>query len=126
MPRKGPDERSFGYELKLTPERARDMLEKRRARMLDRQRLASAELAELEDRVRGVLGSFDLNTTDYVWYYDFARQVYKLVKKFKGGKALENEVRIRKLVWKERGLDQDILDQIQFEVFAVKQPETQE
>jgi hypothetical protein len=106
----------------MNPDRVRETLQAKRSRMIAAQTTATNDLSAIEDRVKGVLAEHDISTVTFVWYYDFAREVYRLVKTHGGGKPLVKEVGITLYKWKERGADEVILAEVRDEVFAVRPP----
>ena len=122
MPRRGPAQRLENYEQGVNPDRIRDTVAAKRSRMITNQTAAVNDLASIEDRVKGVLAEHDISTVTFIWYYDFAREVYRLVKTMGGGKPMLREVAIALYKWKERGADPDILAEVRDDVFAVPPP----
>ena len=123
MPRKGAAERAANYATKFDPEHVKDMFEKRKVGMLGKQEYKINELAQIEDGVKAALADEeDVTSLDYPYYYDFARQVYRLHSKLPGGKAHDREVRILIDTWTSRNLDERILVKIANDVLGVKVP----
>ena len=123
MPRKSVEERMEKYIQKLTPDRIKQLFEVRRESMIAAQRVRMAELAQVEDRVKGVLAGEAVKTVTYIWYHDFARETYSLSKRFGGGKGLEDEVDILIAKWKARGAIESVLKKVRDEVFSIAPPE---
>jgi hypothetical protein len=119
MSAKDPVQRLESYVLKLDPERVKQDLEKRRSGMLARQQEAIVALAEVEARVKAILASEDVPTIAYIYYYDFARQTFRLQRRLGGGNGLSKEVSLLIYKWKERTLQQSVLERIRDEVFSI-------
>jgi len=122
MAKKDSLHRMESYQLKFTSERVKETLDAKRARMIERQRVASEELVALEERVQAVLAGEDVPVIQYVWFHDFARQLYRLKKKFMGGKGIGQEVALLIYVWTARKLDEKVLTKVRDEVFAIQEP----
>jgi hypothetical protein len=123
MPRKSADERIANYETGLDPEHVKQMFERRKAGMIIRHTNRVTALAAMEDMVKSSLADEEnVTTLLYPYYYDFARQVFKLHTKIPGGKAHDREVRILIDTWTSRELDERILVKIADEVLGVKVP----
>lgn len=88
--------------------------------MIAAQAKAANELAVIEDRVKGVLAEEDVASIQYIWYYDFARQVYRRQSNLGGGNALGKEATLLIHNWSERGCVEKVLRKILFEVFSIE------
>jgi hypothetical protein len=119
MPKKDAVQRMESYVLKLNPERVKQDLEKRQNGMLNRQREAIVALTDIEAKVKAVLASEDIPTILYVYYYDFARETFRLQRRLGGGNGLSKEVTLLIYKWKERTLQQRVLERIRDEVFSI-------
>ncbi|MEO0108682.1 MAG: hypothetical protein ABIK62_05860 [candidate division WOR-3 bacterium] len=122
MPRRSVEQRMANYSQGLNPDRIREDLQQKRERMIAAQTAATSDLAEIEDRIKGVLAEEDVTTVTYMWYYDFGRELYRLKKQHGGGQGLKKEVAIALLKWKLRGAKEDVLEKIRDEVFAISPP----
>jgi hypothetical protein len=119
MPRKGADERASNYALKLDPEHIKQILERRKSAMVGKQGYKAGNLAEIEDLVKATLADeADVTITEYPYYYDFARQVYRLHSRLPGGTAHDKEIRILVDTWTARKLSEATLLKIVKEVFG--------
>ncbi len=119
MPRKGASERVANYEAKFDPEHVKQMFEKRKAGMLGKQEYKVNELAQIEDGVKAALADEeDVTAIEYPYYYDFARQVYRLHTRLPGGKAHDKEIRILVNTWTARKLNEATPLRIVKEVFG--------
>jgi len=119
MATKDPVQRLESYVLKLDPERVKQDLEKRRSGMLARQQEAISALTDVEARVKAILASEDVPTILYVYYYDFARETFRVQRRMGGGNGLSKEVTLLIYKWKERTLQESVLERIRDEVFSI-------
>ena len=110
------------WTLKLKPERVKEDLTAKKARMLTYLEVAFNALAAMQNQVLAVLAGYDLSTTDYPKYRAFAGSVWKLQQKFGGGTGLINEVALQVAKWKARGCTEGILTQIRDDVFTIPAP----
>ena len=78
-------------------------------------------LEQMENRVKVVLDSEGLSTTQYPFYLNFGRQCYKLSRQFAGGTLL-NRVNIVLERWVADGYIQSILERIRDEIFTLTAP----
>ena len=78
-------------------------------------------LEQMENRVKVVLDSEGLSTTQYPFYLSFGRQCYKLSRQFAGGTLL-NRVNIVLERWVADGYIQSILERIRDEIFTLTAP----
>ena len=119
MATKDPVQRLESYVLKLDPERVKQDLEKRRSGMLARQQEAISALTDVEARVKAILAGEDVPTILYVYYYDFARETFRVQRRMGGGNGLSKEVTLLIYKWKERTLQESVLERIRDEVFSI-------
>jgi hypothetical protein len=120
MPRSNGVERLANYAAGINPDRIREDIEKRKGSMVTKQGEAIAALVQIEQLASEVLMSEDTVTTlQYLWYLDFARQVYGLKRRFQAGKPMENEAKYVALHWQARGCDLRVLNRILAEVFSL-------
>jgi hypothetical protein len=122
VPKKSALQRLKNYQNKLTPEGVKQALDIKIDDMRQRQRATVEELVEIEEHVQSVLAGEDVTVIQYPFYHDFARQLYRLKKKYLGGKGLLKEVELLIYIWTERELDDKVLRKIKDEVFALKEP----
>ena len=122
MPRRGPEQRLENYSHGINPDRIREDIQHKRDRMIAAQNVATNELAQMEDRIKGVLAAEDVTTVTYLWYYDFGRELYSLQKQHGGGEGLKQEVAIVLMKWKMRGAKEEVLAKIRNEVFGIQAP----
>jgi hypothetical protein len=90
--------------------------------MLQKQMVTAHELENVELRTRAVLSQEDVPTIMYPAYYDFARTLYRLVNRFRGGGGLEREIQIQIDVWAARELRRSILVRIAELAFGLRLP----
>ena len=120
MPKSNGADRLANYAAGINPDRIREGLEKNKERMVTKQGEAIAALVQIEQLASEVLmGEDTVTTLQYLWYLDFARQVYGLKRRFSAGKPMENEAKNVALYWKARGCDLRVLNRILAEVFSL-------
>jgi hypothetical protein len=120
MPKSNAADRLANYAAGINPERIREDFEKRKERMVTKQGEAIAALLQIEQMASEILmGEDTVTTLQYLWYLDFARQIYGLKRRFLAGKPMENEAKNTALHWKARGCDLRVLNRILAEVFSL-------
>jgi len=120
MPKSNAADRLANYAAGLNLGRIREDLERRKDQMITKQGEAIAALLQIEQLASEVLmGEDTVTTLQYMWYLDFARQVYGLKRRFLAGKPMENEAKNTALFWKARGCDLRVLNRILAEVFSL-------
>jgi len=122
MPKVHGETRAKRYRDKLIPERVKEDLERKKDEMVAEQARRAAEMAELENKVRGVLGDEPVMALDYIKYYDFTREVYKAKTRYGGGYALAHEVQILMDKWVARQAVKRILEKVRDELFGIPAP----
>jgi len=115
-------QRDKKYRRKFDIEHTAKQLSLAKDEMVAQYAQTQAELQQLEDKARVMLGENDVPTIFYPSYLNFARQVWRLHKNFTGG-TMEVEVKVILDKWVARKLDKKILEQLRFELFAVKEPD---
>ena len=122
MAKKDALHRLQNYQNKLTPDRVKQSLDMKIEQMRQRQRITAEELVEMEEHVQSVLAGEDVSVIQYAYFHAFARQIYRLKKKYLGGNALIREVELLIYIWTQRELDEKVLKKVRDEVFAVQEP----
>ena len=122
MPKVHGETRAKRYRDKLIPERVKEDLERKKDEMVAEQARRAAEMAELENKVRGVLGDEPVMALDYIKYYDFTREVYKAKTRYGGWYALAHEVQILMDKWVARQAVKRILEKVRDELFGIPAP----
>jgi hypothetical protein len=106
----------------MIPERIKEDFERKRDEMVADMQRTTLELAEFENKVRGVLGDEPVPAMDYLKYYNFMREVYKAKNRYSGGYALTTEVQILVDKWVARQAIKRILEKIRDELFSIPAP----
>jgi hypothetical protein len=118
-----PEQRIGRWNEKFSTERTKQSLDAQLAAMRERYAHAVTALCAMEQLVRQVLNEAAVQTVHYVWYLDYARQLWKLSRKKDinaGSFALAAQVLERK--WASRDLRPDVLARIRTEVFGTGAP----
>lgn len=111
------------WQAKFSPDKVMATLSSRREAMARRYAAAIADLCLMESEVKQVLDSIGAPTLLYVYYLDYARQLFRLTHRQSLSGAsfdLESEVLLEK--WVARGLDPAILRKIRKDVFGADPP----
>jgi hypothetical protein len=116
------DDRIRRYTDRLIPERVKEDLTAQKSFMVNKLAERTTELITIEDRVKAVLATKDATTSDYPKYHTFARQVYKLQRRFGGGIGLNDEVALLVAKWKARGCTEAVLIAVRDAVFSIPAP----
>ena len=123
MPYKGPTKRIENYRDKLNPTRVKEDIEQKKERMIAAQQEATNALVQVELAVRAVLADEDeVESLEFVWYYDFGRKIFKVTSQIGGGKPMNREAWRQVDYWQTRGCNRRVLLRILAEVFSVPLP----
>ncbi len=79
-------------------------------------------LVEVENEVKTILGEVGISSSLNPPYLNFAREAYRLCKRFNGNQLLK-EVNAAMTKWISRGFEQDILERIRNTVFTLTSPQ---
>lgn len=109
MPVKSSDDRLYNYALKHDTEVIKKQTDVRRNRMLAKQQEAQAELVNIEERAKVILGSFGVPTCTYPSYLNFVREAWKKSRKFHD-QTLAKEVIVIEDKWVSRELKRPVLE----------------
>jgi hypothetical protein len=110
--------RIANWDVKFNVERVKSVLDEKRAAMLEHYVDAMVKLASMEGKVKQLLDGAGVQSMNYVWYIDFARQLYRLnrTREMSGDSfTLASDVLLEK--WAARGLDREVLAAIRSQVF---------
>jgi hypothetical protein len=116
------DDRIRKYTLGVNPTRVMEDLTAQKPTMVSKATERATELSTIEDRVKATLAGENVITSDYPKYHAFARQIYKLQRRFGGGTGLMDEVALLLAKWKARGCIEAVLIKVRNEVFAIAAP----
>jgi hypothetical protein len=111
------------WQKKCTPERTKATLDAIYDDMVRRYAAATAELCAMEEKTRTMLNVAGVDTSLYVPYLNFARQLHKLTRnqRISGASfAIAAQVLLEK--WAARGLKPELLAHIRTEVFDIGEP----
>jgi len=98
-------------------------VEAQRAQMLARYEAAVTALCAVEQEARQVLNAEGVQTVNYVWYLDYARELFRLSRrKDIAGTSLELAAQVLLDKWHRRGLSQSVLEAIRTQVFNIGAP----
>jgi len=106
---------------KTDPKRVFEILEQLRTDMSRRHEYEQALLYASELKARQCLNTANVPTMLYIFYLNFAREVYRLKKRF-AGDSLEREVNVLLEKWVARTLDRTVLERIRYEVMTIGAP----
>jgi hypothetical protein len=123
MPYKGPVKRIENYRDKLSGTRVKEDIDQKRERMIAAQQEATNALVQVELAVRAVLADEDeVESLEFVWYYDFGRKIFKVTSQIGGGKPMNREVWRQVDYWEARRCNRRVLLRILAEVFSLPLP----
>lgn len=121
MPVRSTVRRMKKFEAKYDPETIKQAIEKQRQSIIDQQIARQAELEEIENRTKLILGDFGIPTPLYPAYLNFAREIWKVRNKF-SGESLKVEADIALYKWVRRQLREDVLVKLRNEIFTLEPP----
>jgi hypothetical protein len=110
--------RIVNWDAKFNVERVKSVLDDKRAAMLQHYVDAMVKLASVEGKVKQLLDGAGVQSMNYAWYIDFARELFRLnrTREVSGDSfSLSSEVLLDK--WAARGLDREVLEAIRSQVF---------
>ena len=116
------DDRIRRYTDRLIPERVKEDLTIQKPFMVNKLAERMAELTTIEDRVKAILANKTAPTSDYPKYHSFAREVYKLQRRFGGGTGLNDEVALSMAKWRSRGCLEPALIAVRDSLFSIPEP----
>ncbi len=111
------------WQKKYSPAQTKATLDQLHEGMRQRYEAATKEMAAMELKVKEVLNTAGVHTTNYVPYLSYARQLWKLGRQqsITGESfAMASEVLLQK--WAGRGQDPDVLAAIRTQVFNSPPP----
>lgn len=121
MPVRSTVRRIKKFDAKYNPESIKQSIEKQRDSIIDQQIARQAELEEIENRTKVILGDKGVPTPLYPAYLNFARQIWKIRNKF-SGETLKVEADIALYKWSRRKLEEEVLNKIRKEIFTLEPP----
>lgn len=111
MPVQSAHSRLAKFDAKLDANIIADRIEARRANMVARAASAAADLVALDSAVRGLLNNSTDPRNRLIYYMSFARELHKKHQSL-AGNAFNTEAQILAAKWKNRGLNEDLLNSI--------------
>ncbi len=113
------------YQAKVEPEVVRKRFAKRKKAIVDQMTAYFNEIYEVEEKASAVLNQEDAPITFTPSYLCYARELWRLQKKY-AGKRLFREIRVceekREEKRQRRGLDQKILENLRVKIFGIELP----
>ena len=119
MPVRDPKYRTSKYAAKIDPDVIRARFEAQKDVMVEQEAAAFADLATMENTVKSIVEAEGVSTIEIPSYLNVGRQAYKIGKKF-SGKTAQNEAMAMGALWKMRGLDEKLVDQIVAAIAGIK------
>ncbi len=111
------------YDIKYDTAIIKQIVDKRRARMLAKFTEKQEALVAMELRAKEVLGECGVPTYTYVAYLNFCREVWKKTQRF-SGESLLMEVQVILDKWKARKLEERVLNRLRKETFGLSAPKS--
>ena len=111
--------RIANWDVKFNVERVKSVLDEKRAAMLEHYVDAMVKLTSMEGKVKQLLDGSGVQSINYVWYIDFARQLYRLnrTREMSGDSfSLASDILLEK--WVARGMIREVLAAIRSQVFS--------
>ena len=116
-------DRAFKYNLKQDPDHVAKIIKQQQKRMETRHRKVQQSLTALETQAKQQLGVAGVHTCHFVNYLNFIRECWSLQQRF-SGEALCVDAAVIQLKWKVRGLDNDVLSMLRYQVLTIDDPAT--
>ena len=117
-----PAKRIANWNVKYNTERIKATLDAMRPDMQARYQAAMVAMMAIDTKVKQTLNVHAVSTILYVPYLSFGRQIWKLSRQQDiSGESLQLAARVLRDKWKARGLDMDILLDVQKNVFSVQE-----
>jgi hypothetical protein len=115
---KSSDDRIYNYKLKHDSEVIKKQADQRRDRMLAKQETSQAELVNIEERAKVILGTFGVPTWTYPAYLNFVREAWKKSKKFHD-QTLAKETIVIEDKWVSRELKRPVLEELRKQTLGI-------
>ncbi|MEO0078105.1 MAG: hypothetical protein ABIK86_03790 [candidate division WOR-3 bacterium] len=112
-------DRQFKYTTKTKPERVKQTSDDVREYALARHEVRQTELANFELQAKEAIDQFDIPSTLYVGYLNYCRELWKKSNTY-SGTVLKRETEAIMAKWKVRGLDDEIMKNLRFQLINVK------
>uniref|UniRef100_A0A7C4GDA1 Uncharacterized protein n=1 Tax=candidate division WOR-3 bacterium TaxID=2052148 RepID=A0A7C4GDA1_UNCW3 len=112
------------WDAKTEPELVMQRLVRVRQVMRERYRAQQVMLVEIEQKARGVLNAANVPAMLYIFYLNFAREVYNRRLRL-AGPSLAREVNVLLEKWVGRTLEREVLERIRDEAMSVRAPEAE-
>ena len=117
-----PSKRIANWNTGYNTTRIKEVLDEKRPDMYARVQAVFPLIASMETQVKQVIDGEGVAITDYPWYLDFGRELWRLQRNEVSGESLAGEVATLVAKWVARGLDQTVLEKIRTDVFNVAAP----
>ena len=117
-----PTKRIAKWDAKFKTDRVKAILDDMRPGMLSHVQAVFPLIASMEGQVKQVLDGAGVPTTDYPWYLDFGREIWRLQRNEVSGESLAQEAAVLIAKWVARGLTQAVLQAVRTDVFNVAAP----
>jgi len=111
MPVRDAKYRTSKYAAKIDPDVIRARFEAQKDAMVEQEAERFASLAAMENTVKSIVEAVGVSTIEIPQYLNVGRKAYKISNKFTG-KTAQNELMALGALWKMRGLDEKLVDQI--------------
>ena len=111
MPVRDAKYRVSKYAAKIDPDVIRARFESQRDMMVEQEAERFASLSAMENTVKSIVEAVGVSTIEIPQYLNVGRKAYKISNKFTG-KTAQNELMALGALWKMRGLDETLVDQI--------------
>jgi hypothetical protein len=116
--------RFTSWNVKYNTERIKATLDAMRPDMQARYQAAMVSMMAIDTKVKQTLNVHAVSTILYVPYLSFGRQIWKLSRQQDiSGESLQLAAKVLRDKWRARGLDADILLDVQKNVFSVQEGE---
>lgn len=114
-----PEKRIRQWDKKYNVQRVMAAVEAQRAQMLARYEAAVTALCEVEQLTREILNERGVQTINYIWYLNYARELFRLTRRSIAGESMAVAAGVLLEKWRVRGLDAEILAVIRKQVFNI-------
>jgi len=119
--RKTGGDRAWKWGMKYTAEHVADLINRTKPKMQEHVNAAFNELVDFELATKDLLNHHPVSVTEIPGYLCFTREMWKAKNKY-AGKVLCRETGVKIAKWQARGLDDDIMWDIAFNIYNVERP----
>lgn len=117
-----PTQRIANWDYKFDTTRIKEVLDAKRAKMLEHVSAVFPSLYAMETEVKQCIDGEGVSIIQYAYYLCFGREVWALQRKGVSGESLAIEVQTLIQKWVARGLSQTVLEKIRTDVFNTTAP----